>query len=96
MPEEKELMSVKEEMIEGLARAVSELIPEDFKAMSGLKVPTDAEDGEMVKVVLVGRAAGGMLKGIYGAECDYDEAPSEKPKGRIKIMIMGGNKEEEE
>jgi hypothetical protein len=89
---------VDEEYIESASQAVSNLIPEDFKPMSGLKIPTSAPDGEMVKFILTGTANGGMVQDIYGAECGYEDShdgSKQKSKGRIKGMLMGGNKEEE-
>lgn len=88
---------VDETDIEEAAEAVSELIPEDFRPMK-VGLPTDAEDGDVVKVVLIGKARGGKLTDIYGAECDYgdrEKMQEDKSKGRIKVMVMGGEEEEE-
>lgn len=84
--------------IQKAAKAVGDLMPSDFKPMSGMKIPTEAEDGEEVKLILVGKAKDGFLTGVKAAECmpEMEEEEEEKPKGRIKIMIMGdGNGEEE-
>lgn len=87
---------VDEAYIKEASEAVGDLSPDDFKPMPGLKIPTDAEDGEMVKVILTGKAKGGFLADVVGAECDYGMAmEDEKPKGRIRIMISGGDNEEE-
>ena len=89
--------SIDEDGIEAAAKAVGDLIPEDFKSMPGLDVPVEAEDGEEVKVVLIGTAKDGKLTQISGAECKYgdEEEGEEKSTGRIKVMIMAGKNEEE-
>lgn len=89
-------VKIDDEYIRHAAEAVGELSPEDFEKMPGLKIPTEAEDGELVKVILTGKAKDGFLADVVGAECDYEEAmEDEKPKGRIRIMISGGDNEEE-
>lgn len=79
---------VDDSYVEDAKNAVSDLMPGDFKPMSGLDLDVNADDGETVHFILTGKAKDGKLTDIYGAECD-STAP-EKPKGRIKIMIMSG------
>jgi hypothetical protein len=91
---------VDEGYIEDASAAVASLSPEDFKSMPGLKVPTDADDGEEVQVIITGTAKDGFLTDVMGAECDPgtddEEAEGEGPKkGRIRIMIDGGDNKEE-
>ena len=83
---------VSEEYIEEARDGVAGLIPEDFEMMD-LKVPTKAKDGEMVSILLTGKAAGGRLTGVYGAE--FSPKGPEKKKGRLTILIGDGNQEEE-
>lgn len=92
--------AVNDAYIKEAAKAVSYLSPGDFKKMAGLKVPVEAEDGESVKVIITGEAKGGFLVDPVGAECvpgEYEEEEDgeSKSKGRIRIMISGGDKEEE-
>lgn len=84
---------VTEEYIEQAKDGVAGLFHEDFEMMD-LKVPTQAKDGETVSVLLTGKAMGGRLTGIYGAEFS-PQAPKKK-KGRLTIMIRGGENQEEE
>lgn len=91
--------SVDEWYIKDAAQAVSDLSPGDFKDMPDLKVPTDADDGEDVQVLLTGTAKDGFLTGVMGAEttplpaAGEDQSGKDDGKSRLKIMIMGGNEE---
>lgn len=92
-PEDGETLEapVDEGYIEKVSDGASMLIPEDFSSMN-LKVPTQAPDGTMVSVVLTGKAMGGVLQNVYGAE--IPETEEEKPQGRMKKVLMGGTEEE--
>lgn len=86
-----------EETIEGMSKAVSALIPEDFES-SDLEIPTDAEDGEDVVLIVTGTAKGGKVQGVHVANVgpvESEESDEPKKSGRIGKALMDGANEEE-
>jgi hypothetical protein len=80
---------VDEDAISELQGMVGECIPEDFTKMN-LKVPTQAEDGESVTVILTGTAKGGYVQDVYGAEMT---PKPETPKSRLGDTLRGKQEE---
>jgi len=82
-----------ERYIKDAAAAVGDLTPDDFSSLDGAKIPTEADDGEDVTMVITGKAKNGFLTDVSAADCamgDMGGDAGSHSKGRIKIMIMGG------
>lgn len=81
--------SVSEDRCKDIKMMAMDVSPDEFSPMD-LKIPTEAEDGAEVSVMLTGMAKGGFLQDVYGTEMVHDE---EKQKGRLSKTLNG---EEEE
>lgn len=77
-----------EEYIQRATSSMGNLIPEDFLPLS-VSLPTDAEDGETVAMLITGTAQGGKLGNVQGAKLDLKES---KPKGKLRQAF---NREDE-
>lgn len=78
---------VDEAYIERVKTGLDNMIPEDFSGIPS-EIPVEAKDGEMVSMVVTGKAMGGKLTEAYGAKISL-----QKPKeGRLKKVF---SKEEE-
>lgn len=81
--------SVSEDRCKQMKMMAMDVSPDEFSPMD-LKIPTDAEDGAEVTVMLTGMAKGGFLQDVHGTEMSHDEP---KSKGRLSKTLNG---EEEE